>query len=327
MDTLANPEHTADSVDPTRRMVVAAFAGAAALAGCSDIESANANDAKKGEKEEVFNAYNRVKSFTNGEMDGTPWVAKKTGNFDLEDPIDNRLARLKMTNSLIGKRTYIPMITRLVVGREQFPGGVVLGAAGMFTWQLQEPDPAEFGDLPEGTALMRSMFTTAYLDPETMEPVDTLTNPVNGKTMTIEDYIFVENFLSFPKGGSRFVEERQFSDDDPDKPKKSLIKAWGDELVLFAGGTYSKPGKHQPRFTENMWRCDKNAVMDPDQTLIETAYSFIGANKAYEKPWMGYGVDDKDMLFSLAIGKKVHSPEDIPDFHKRVLVEKHPDRV
>lgn len=325
MDPKMPAETQTPGVDPLRRMIVGAFAGAAALAGCSEIKSAQADDDKTGEGEEVFNAYNRVKSFTKGEMDAAPWVAKKTGNFDLDDPIDNRLARLKMTNSLIGRRTYIPMITRLVVGRDQLPGGVVLGAAGMFTWQLQEPDPEEFGDMPDGTAVMRSMFTTVY--PDTMEPVDSLKNPVNGKTMKLEDYIFVENFLTFPKGGSRFVEERQFSDDDPDKPKMSLIKEWGDELVLFAGGTYSKPGKHQPRFTENMWRCDKKAVQDPDQTLIETAYSFIGANKAFEKPWMGYSMDDNDMLFSLAIGKKVHSPEDIPDFHKRVLVESHPDRV
>ena len=33
------------------------------------------------------------------------------------------------------------------------------------------------------------------------------------------------------------------------------------------------------------------------------------------------------MLVDSAIGKKFHRVEDIPDFHKRVLVEKYPDRV
>ncbi|MEM6681071.1 MAG: hypothetical protein AAF607_02415 [Pseudomonadota bacterium] len=321
-----SPAEKPSGVDPLRRLIVGALAGAATLAGSADVRAEIAK--KKGaQEEELFNAYNRTKQFTNSELDGTPWKAGQLGNFDVNDPIENRLARLKMTNNLIGKRTYIPMLTRLVIGRDQLPGGVVLGAAGMFTWQLQEPDAAEFGELPEGTAVMRSMFTATYLNPETMEPVKTLKNPVNGKMMALEDYAFVENFLTFPKGGSRFVEERQFSDDDPDKPKMSLIKPWGDELVLYAGGTYSKPGDHQPRFTENMWRCKKADVMDPNKTLIEMSYTFMGANKAFEKPWMGYDTNDNDMLFSLAIGQKVHRPEDIPDFHKRVLVENHPDRI
>jgi hypothetical protein len=232
-----------------------------------------------------------------------------------------------MTNNLVGKRTYIPMFVRLMLGREDNPGGPLLGGAGMFTWQLQVPDPKQFPGLPAGTVLMRSMYTARYLDPATMEPTNKLLNPYNGKMMELEDSLFVENFLSFPKGGSRDLEELQFANDEPDAVKPRLIKKWGDELVLFQGGTYQEPGKHQPRFTENMWASKHKDVMNPDVPLVETTYSFSAVNKAYEKPWAGYSVRDKDILCTLAYGKKVHRPEDIPDFHKRVLVEKYPDRL
>ncbi len=280
------------------------------------------------DEENVFNAYDRTKRFTNDEMDGgTPWVAPKHGNFDLDDPVDNNLAKLKLTNNLVGERTYIPMLIRLMIGREQEPGGLAMGGAGMFTWQLQEPDPVEFPGLPEGSILMRSMYTARYLDPETMEPVDELRNPFNGKLMKLEDQLFVENFITYPKGGSRFIEEPQFANDDPDTPKTSLFKRWGDELIMFGGGSYSEPGKHQPRFTENMWRSGYDDIMNPDRRLIPMSYSFSGVNKAFEKPWMGYSEADEDLLLDLANGKKVHRVEDIPDFHKRVLVEKYPERL
>lgn len=323
--TETKEQNQTSEIDPMRRMIMGAMGTTLALAACSAGDEANAKEKEK--KSGDFNAYDRMRQFDNGELDGKPWVSKKFGNFDLDDPVDNNLAKLKMTNNLLGKRTYIPMIVRMHLARENVPGGLLFGTAGMFTWQLQEPDPVEFPDAPEGTVVSRSMFTSRYLDPETMEPVDKLLNPYNGTMMEIEDNNFAENFLIYPKGGAKFVEEPQFADDDPSKPKLSNMKKWGDDLILFQGGVYSKPGNHQPRFTENMWRCNYNDVMDPNKTLIDMSYAFAGANKAYEKPWAGYAEDDHDLLIDLAIGKKVHSVEDIPEFHRRVMVSKYPDRV
>lgn len=327
-----NSNHTMneqDAHDPMRRKLLAALGSAAGLLALSPGSGAQAQtqSSESDEGEGIFNAYNRIKTFTKDEMNGEPWVATKHGDFDLDDPIDNNLARLKMTNNLVGERTYVPMLVRLMIGREQYPGGPFLGGAGMFTWQLQVPDPEEFPDIPEGTVLLRSMFTARYLDPATMEPVEQLLNPYNGKMMTLEDQIFIENFLGYPKGGSKLVEEPQFSNDDPDTPKMRHIKKWGDELVLFQGGVYDEPGIHQPRFTENMWASPHDDVMNPDVSLVDTRYTFTGLNKAYEKPWAGYTTKDNDIICDLAYGRKVHSIDAIPDFHKRVLVEKYPDRV
>lgn len=323
--------------DPMRRMVVSAITGTAGLLAMTAIRGAQAQEADApadepppdvAEKDGVFNSINRIRSFDKNEMDsGKPWIPSQTGNFDLDDPAGNRLAMFKMTHNLSGKRTYIPMLVRILLGREEIAGGRLLGAASMFTWQLQEPDPEEFPGIPEGTAVMRSMYTARYLDIETMEPVEELENPYNGKTMKLEDYVFIENFLSYPKGGSTLIEERQFSDDDPDVPRVRLIKKWGDELVLFNGGNYEKPGVHQPRFTENMWVCPYDAVMDPDVDFVPMRYSYMSVKKAYERPWTGYTTEDGELFCSLAQGKKVHSADDLPDYHKRLIAEKYPDRL
>lgn len=313
--------------DPIRRAFLAALGSAAAVLALSPSTRVEAQTSDSGTNEDIFNAYNRTKSFDKNEMNGVPWVASQQGNFDLDDPVQNNLAKLKMTNNLVGERTYIPMLVRLMIGREQLPGGPFLGAAGMFTWQLQVPDPTEFPDIPEGTVLSRSMYTSRYLDPATMEPVEQLLNPFNGKMMEVEDQLFIENFLLYPKGGALLVEEPQFVNDDPDVPKMRQFKKWGDELMLFQGGVYDEPGIHQPRFTENMWASPYDDVMNPDAKLVDTRYTFTGLNKAYEKPWAGYTTSDTDIICDLAYGKKLHSVEALPDFHKRVMAEKYPDRL
>ncbi len=323
--------------DPVRRSLIGGMAGIAGLAAMAPLGRANAMAAKTGgeagkaavEEEEVFNAFtSRPREFLKGEMDsGEPWTASQTGNFDLEDPLHNNLAKLKMTCSLVGDRIYVPMLARMVLARYDEPGALTLGIASMFTWQLQVPTKEEFGDFPEGTALMRSMYTAVYLDPETMEPVTELKNKLTGKMMKLEDYMFVENFLTYPLGGSRMVGEEQFANDSADVPRTTLIKNWGDELILYSGGIYNEPGLHQPRFTENNWTCDREGVMDPDTPSVRAQYALMGANKAYEKPWMGYTTDDPEFLATLARGKKVHSAEELPDIHKKVLAERYPHRL
>ncbi len=325
-DSITSSDH-----DPIRRSMLSVMAGGAAMFGLVAAEGATAATRCSARRPvpaaPVFNAYNRTKTFTNNEMNGTSWIAPQLGKFDLDDPKQNHLAKLKMSNNLIGRRTYIPMMIRLMISRENQPGGPLLGAAGMFTWQLQVPDPKIFPNLPAGSSILRSMYTARYLDPATMEPVDRLKNPFNGKMMELEDNIFVENFINYPKGGASFLEEPQFANDAPDAPKPKLFKRWGDDLIMFQGGVYSEPGKHQPRFTENMWVSPYADVMNPDVGLVDMRYTFTGVNKAWEKPWAGYGPQDHDLLQDLAYGRKIHSVDKIPDFHKRVLLEKYPDRV
>ena len=313
--------------NPMRRVVLGALGSSVVLAGCAGRGMAQNAPATASEGE-TFNAADRMQVFPNGQLDSNePWVADQQGNFDLSDPRQANLAKLKMTNNLVGKRTYIPMFVRLMIARENEPGGVLMGAAGMFTWQLQVPDPKEFPDAPKGTVQMRSHFNSVYLDPKTMEPVETLWNPFKKVEMKLQDLLFAENFLSYPLGGSLFVEEPQFSNDPPEVPKMPQFHDFGDDLMLFQGGTYMEPGKHQPRFTENMWVSNRGDVMNPDKSLIGMKYNFTGVNKAWEKSWAGYDMSDEDLLVDCAAGKKVHSLDELPRVHREFIAERYPERM
>jgi hypothetical protein len=214
-----------------------------------------------------------------------------------------------------------------MAGRSEQPGGVMYGGYALFTWQLQVPDPKEFPWVPEGTALQRAQYSCVYVNPETMKPVKETLNPITGKMMPLNDYIFVENFLWFPNGGVGFVEEPEMANDDPNKVKMPHVRVLGDDVLLTGDGVYKNPGKHQPRFTMAMWRAAKDYIMDPDRALDNSFYSHQGLTKAYEKPWTGHTIDEDVIIGSLANGKKVHSVDDIPDTHKRLILEKYPDRI
>lgn len=315
----------------SRRMLLAATAGTAgvaamATAACS--ETSETKEEPSAEQEDAFNSWERTKSFTNNEMNsGTPWVATKQGNFDLSSPYEANLARLKIINNLVGERTYVPMVLRAMAGRSEQPGGVMYGGYALFTWQLQVPDPKEFHWVPEGTALQRAQYSCVYVDPQTMEPVEETRNPITGKMMPLSDYIFVENFLWFPNGGVGFVEEPEMADDTPTKEKMPHVQPLGDDIILTGDGVYRNPGKHQPRFTMAIWRSSLAHIMDPNSPLGPSIYSHQGLTKAYEKPWTGHTIDEEVIIGSLANGKKVHSVDEIPDTHKRLILEKYPDRV
>jgi len=339
-DPFNTTEAQQDGVDPlvsahntlSRRMLLAATAGTAAMsvAACGDAsEDAPGMAAAKAETDEaVFNSWERTRSYTNNEMDaGTPWVASKLGDFDLNDPFEANLARLKIVNNLVGARTYVPMVLRAISGRSEKPGCVMYGGYALFTWQLQVADPKEYPGLPEGTAIQRAQYSCVYVDPETMEPVKETLNPITGKMMPLADYIFVENFLWFPNGGVGFVEEPEMANDDPNAVKMPHVKALGDDIMLTGDGVYSNPGKHHPRFTMALWRASLDQIMDADQPFGNSYYSHQGVSKAYEKPWTGHTVDEDVIIGSLASGKTVHSIDDIPDTHKRLILAKYPDRV
>lgn len=308
----------------SRRMLLGGMAGVAGLTALSTTACAQEEEAE----EEVFNSWERTKSYENNEMDsGTPWVAPKRGNFDLTSAYEANLARLKVINNLVGERTYLPMVLRAIAGRSEKPGGVMYGGYAFFTWQLQAPDPEEFPGLPEGTAIQRAQYTCVYVDPKTMEPVRETLNPLTGKMMPLEDYLFVEQFFWYPNGGVGFVEEPEMANDDPNAEVMPKIQPLGDDMLLTGDGVYGNPGKHQPRFTMALWRAPLDHIMDPNSSLGAGFYSHQGVSKAYEKPWTGHTVDEDVIIGTLASGKKTHSLDDVPDVHKRLILERYPDRV
>jgi len=268
------------------------------------------------------------RSFSQEKLKGEPWVADKTGDFDLADPVENRYATFKVTNNLIGRKTYVPMFSRGLLGPEKIGGAPLYGHAGLWTWQMQIPDPNEFPDAPAGSIVQRAMFTGVVLDPVNYEPTETIYNSYLDKSVEVADSLFAESYLFYPLGGGTSVDRPQFMDDDPAR-KKSLrpMVRWGDEIALFLDGIFRNEGPHQPRMDSSIWTTSYAGLMDPNRHLLTTDYNFTGLMRAWERPWIGVGKDDPAQLLWNVKGTKLHDVEAFPDLIKRTILAKYPDRV
>lgn len=318
------PESPPDtpSIAPNRRAAlklggVAAIAALARSALLPEVASAQENATQP-----------RNKVLTPEQWNKTPWVPAQKGNFDLDDLAENNLATMKITNNLLGAKTYIPMITRGLLGPQGKGGAVFYGHVGMWTWQLQEVDPAEFPDAPEGSIVQRAMYTGMILDPQTYEPVETVYNHVLDRDVRVEDSLSAESYVFHPKGGGESVDREGFmEDDETSKERVRPMARFGDDICLFLDGIFSNEGPHQPRMDTSTWTMDYADLMLPDRQLRPVDYNFAGLLRAWERSWTGFAKPDETQMLWNVKGTKMHDLDDIPEIINRTLLAKYPDRV
>lgn len=318
--TVTTENQTGDSLGSIERRAL--FRGFGALLASSVLtKEALAQQAESGLARSVL---------TEKELAGEPAVfdESKRGNFDLDDPIGNRLATLKVTNNLVGKKTYVAMFSRVYLGPQGRGGGAIHGHLGLWTWQLQWPDPKQYPDAPKGTVVQRALFTGIILDPWTYKPAKTIYNPYLKKNVEASDSLFAESYLIFPNGGGQSLDRPEFMDSPEQRQaRKNPYMVWGDQLSVFLAGLFQNEGPNQPRMDGSIWTSDYKQVMDPKVDLVKTDYNFAGLMRAWERPWMGVGKDDAAQLLWNVKGTKLHSVDDFPQVIKTHMISKYPDRV
>ena len=262
------------------------------------------------------------------DLKGEPWVADKHGGFDLRDPVDNRLATFKISNNLVGRKTYIAMYSRGLLGPQGKGGAPLFGHMGLWTWQMQRPRKEQYPDAPEGTIVQRAMFTGIHLDPFTYEPVEEIYNTYLDRNVKVEDSLFAESYLFYPFGGGVSVDRPEFMNDDPDsKANLRPLVRWGDDIALMLDGIFTSEGPHQPRMDTSIWTTPFNQLDDPKVALVNTDYNFAGIMRAWERPWIGVGKDDDAQLLWNVKGTKYHDVGKFPSVIRKHIVDKYPDRV
>ena len=268
------------------------------------------------------------RSLSQKELQGEPFVFDEHGPFDMDDSQGNYAATFKITNNLIGAKTYVPMFSRVLIGPQGKPGSVIHGHIGMWTWQLQKPDKELAKKIPEGSFIQRALFTGMILDPFTYEPVDRVYNKYLDKEVNTEDSVFAESYIFFPNGTIASIDRPEFmSDPDEKEPKKKTYVRWGDEISIFLDGIFQNTGPNQPRMDTSTWTTSYKDLMNPNKALIKTDYNFAGLMRAWERPWMGVGKDDDTQLLWNVKGTKMHSVDDMPKLILDNIVKKYPDRV
>ena len=315
-----------DGADPSdnqaNRRTVLKLGGVAALAAM----------AKSAMLPETANAQNRTqprKQYLEPELwDKSPWIPEQKGNFNLSKPSENHLATMKITNNLVGERTYIPMITRALLGPQGKGGAAFYGHVGMWIWQLQEPDPEEFPDAQPGSLVQRAMYTGMILDPKTYEPVETVYNHVLDRDVRVEDSLSAETYIFNPRGGGEAVDREGFMEDEETANARLRPMArFGDDICLFLDGIFSSEGPHQPRMDTSTWTMDYADLMMPDRQLRPVDYNFAGLMRAWERSWTGFAKPDETQMLWNVKGTKIHDLDDMPEIIKRTLLAKYPDRI
>jgi hypothetical protein len=267
---------------------------------------------------------------TEKELSGEPAVfdMEQRGNFDLDDLVGNRLATLKATNNLVGKKTYVAMFSRVYLGPQGRGGAAIHGHLGLWTWILQWPDPKEYPKVPKGTVVQRALFTGIILDPWTYKPAKTIYNPYLKKNVEASDSLFAESYLIFPQGGGQSLDRPEFMDSPEQRAaRRNAYMMWGDKLSIFLAGLFQNEGPNQPRMDGSIWTSDYRQIMDPKVDLVTTDYNFAGLMRAWERPWIGVGKDDQAQLLWNVKGTKLHSVDDFPDVMKKHVVSRYPERV
>jgi hypothetical protein len=270
------------------------------------------------------------RDLSSDDMKGEPAVfeQKERGNFNLDDSYGNRMASLKVTNNLSGKRTYIPMMGRIYLGPNGHPGAAIHGLLGLWTWQLQWPDPKRFPNVPKGTVVQRAMYTGVITDPFTFKPTDRVYNHYLKKEVEARDSLFAESYLFFPNGTGSSLDRPEFMD-SPEQRKAAMNPhvRWGDDLSIYLAGLFQNEGPNQPRMDGSIWSGSYKRIMDPKDDLVPVDYNFAGLMRAWERPWMGHAKGDDTQIMMNVKGTKLHKVDDFPDIMKENLLKKYPDRV
>lgn len=318
-------QHSED--DLTRRSLLQRFGAAGAL---GPIMMSTAVTQAEAQEEPIYSSTDLPKDF--GDAKGEPGVVDFAPPFDMKDALENWYATLKITNNLVGAKTYVPMMSRTYILPQNKPAAPLFGHMGLWTWIIQKPDPEEFPDAKEGQLVQRALYTGRILHPWSYEPVDELENPVTGELVKTEKSLFGESYLMTPLGGGESLDRETFQ--DADQYTQDRIANGGlpnfrfnNQISIILAGIFQGEGSFQPRADSSIWSVDYDELMDPHNDLIKSEYNFTGIQRARGRKWLGLGEEDPTQMLWNVKGQKVHSVNDFPDNFKEWILNDYPDRV
>lgn len=239
-------------------------------------------------------------------------VFGKSGNFDLNNPRDRLLARIKVNASLTGERAYIWNMSRHMLCE---PGKVpyqILAEMELMTIWIEPPAgeaaPAKIG----------ALFTRIPVDPLTFAPVTSYDNPYTGNTVALENTLF---------GGSGLPL-------DPDDPEPNIVfqqnkphYRMGENITFVNFDPAAGDGPHQPKVDSAMLTANYADLMDPATGVVEAEYQFAAYFPAGAYRWTDVAKDDQAKIFSMKAGRKVGDKSSLPPEFLRTIGQLYPERI
>ncbi|WP_394728716.1 hypothetical protein [Altererythrobacter sp. GH1-8] len=238
-------------------------------------------------------------------------VFGKSGNFDLDNPRDRLLARIKINASLTGKRVYLWNMSRHMFCEPGKPPYQILAELEAMTIWIDAPE--------EGATAGKigALFTRTPVDPATFEPISSYDNPYTGKTVKLEDTLF---------GGNGFPVDPEVAEPNIVFQQHRPHYRMGDEFSIVNFDPDKEPGEHQPKVDSAVLTANYADVMDPSTGSADCNYSFAANFPADRYRWADVAKGDPSKIFTLKVGKKVSSLNDVPPEFQRTLIAQYPER-
>lgn len=236
----------------------------------------------------------------------------KTGGFDLADPRDRLLARIKVMASLTGERTYIYSVSRHMLAPPNKPSYQFFAEFDLRTiWIEPATEP---GGLPH----TRALFTKIPVDPISFEPISEYYNPYLGRTLPVEPVLYAGSGLPI----------------DLDSPEPNIIYQQdkphyrlGDDIIFINFDPKEGDGSFQPHTDSAMLRANHAQLMDPSNGWVGADYTLNAVRKASAYPWSGITKTEEAQVLSMKLGRKVGRTKDLPPEFLRTIGSQFPERL
>lgn len=296
------------------------LAGAAGLAGAgmlvnTDDVFAMADKAEKDIINQTVSEHARAETLPKDAFDLPRWKPKKTGNYNLANPDDNHIAFAQAQGALSGDYAWLAQYGWICVcppGKAPYPFLGRLTLVKVFLTSAEYVDVEDTG--PDDYAIWGT-FTTTHVDPRTFEPVTRLRNPYTGKMIDAPTIQYADK-LTYRKGKSIVVPgvDPAFYTQPWDRDggfSQHYIDA-GDQITYTVLGAAQKDSAQQPRLDVGFWSVQRDALMDPTQTAIETRRDYSVIQKMSEYAWYGAPRGDEAQILVHLTGLKTSNIARLP---------------
>jgi hypothetical protein len=229
--------------------------------------------------------------------------------FDLSDPRERALARLKVIVNLVGKKSYLSVMSRHFLCPPNQPPRAWVNELELFTMYLER--------LPQGD-VQRSVFTRVFVDPESLEPVREVRNPFSRQVVPVGDRLFA---LTLPVRLDPQAAVRNVTESD------LPVVRFGEWIDFTGLAVREGEGFHQPSFDTSTWRVKYAELQKPGRGLIEAHYAFSSLLRGSLLSWAGMAADDPTQVLTTKSGFKVHDAARLPELVQRSIVARYPQRT
>lgn len=244
----------------------------------------------------------RSLGFAAGALAATPALAQRSRSVDLNDPLENLRAYVRMRGDLSG-RTVIERVEARTMGavERQLPKPLY-AAIGI---QVSRFRPTE-----EGFALKFKYFSLTT-DVATGAPLTVFDNPYTGARNPIPPRLNDNPEIVLTTQGWRFPNRPK----DPSAQKNpGVVRPWarlGDQLSLT--DTLVSPPRYEnhPAFQSFTYLADYAAATDPCRAAVPS--SFAGTGMENWRDWMEIKEDTGSLVVHM-VGHKVRGRADFPDW-------------